>query len=97
MVFLIVLIILNNTIHTPPIKYITITQIGIITIHNKNNKVKNIGAEFEIRYNLGTFCKKESKLWDNLTVYSNLSLIKSTVEKFSVKGTAKPPAPSINR
>jgi TonB-dependent receptor len=44
------------------------------------NKVTNIGAEFEIRYNLGTFCKKESKVWDNITVYSNLSLIKSTVD-----------------
>ena len=53
------------------------------------NKVNNIGAEFEIRYNLGTFCKKESKVWDNITLYSNLSLIKSTVDMSQFIGSGE--------
>ena len=44
------------------------------------NKVTNIGAELEFRFNLGTFTKVESKLLDNITVYSNASIIKSVVD-----------------
>jgi TonB-dependent receptor len=44
------------------------------------NKVTNIGGEIEFRFNLGTFTKVENKLLDNLTVYSNASIIKSVVD-----------------
>ena len=44
------------------------------------NKVTNIGGEVEFRLNLGTFTKLENKLLDNLTVYSNASIIKSVVD-----------------
>lgn len=44
------------------------------------NKVTNIGGEVEFRLNLGTFTKVENKLLDNLTVYSNASIIKSVVD-----------------
>ena len=44
------------------------------------NKVTNIGGELEFRLNLGTFTKVENKLLDNLTVYSNVSIIKSVVD-----------------
>jgi outer membrane receptor protein involved in Fe transport len=65
-----------------PIKLINRTGVsGAPELYYANvNKVNNIGAEFEVRYNLGTFSKKESKVWDNITLYSNLSLIKSTVD-----------------
>jgi TonB-dependent receptor len=44
------------------------------------NKVTNIGGEVEFRINLGTFTKVENKLLDNITVYSNASIIKSVVD-----------------
>jgi TonB-dependent receptor len=44
------------------------------------NKVTNIGGEIEFRFNLGTFTKVENKLLDNLTIYSNASIIKSVVD-----------------
>ena len=44
------------------------------------NKVTNIGGEVEFRLNLGTFTKVENKLLDNITVYSNASIIKSVVD-----------------
>ena len=44
------------------------------------NKVTNIGGEVEFRLNLGTFTKVKNKLLDNLTVYSNASIIKSVVD-----------------
>ena len=44
------------------------------------NKVTNIGGEIEFRFNLGTFTKVENRLLDNLTVYSNASIIKSVVD-----------------
>ena len=44
------------------------------------NKVTNIGGEVEFRLNLGTFTKVENKVLDNLTVYSNASIINSVVD-----------------
>ena len=44
------------------------------------NKVTNIGGEVEFRLNLGTFTKVENKVLDNLTVYSNVSIINSVVD-----------------
>jgi outer membrane receptor protein involved in Fe transport len=44
------------------------------------NKVTNIGGEVEFRLNLGTFTKVENKVLDNLTVYSNASVINSVVD-----------------
>ena len=53
------------------------------------NKVTNIGGEVEVRFNLGTFCKKESKVLDNITAYANASLIKSVVDMSQFIGSGE--------
>ncbi len=52
----------------------------------------SVGSELEFRIILGTFCKKENKVLDNLTFYTNLSYISSTVnlEDFEGSGNRRP-------
>ena len=52
-------------------------------------KARNIGAELEYRLKLGFISKgeKEHILWDNLTFYTNLSLIRSKVDLTDIAGS----------
>lgn len=53
---------------------------------------QSFGSELEVRINLGTFCKKESKIWDNITIYTNASFIHSSVnlDQFNGSGGSRP-------
>lgn len=48
---------------------------------------KSFGSEFEVRINLGSIVKKESKVWDNITFYTNASFISSSVNLNGFHGT----------
>lgn len=48
---------------------------------------ESFGSEIEVRVNLGTLVKKENKIWDNITFYTNASFIKSTVNLDGFNGT----------
>lgn len=48
---------------------------------------KSLGSEIEVRINLGTFSKKESKILDNITFYTNASFISSSVNLDGFNGT----------
>lgn len=50
------------------------------------NKVTNIGGELEYRLNLGFLSKDSDYIFDNLTVYSNLSIIRSRVDTTGILG-----------
>ena len=51
------------------------------------NNANSFGGELEFRLLLSTLTKSENKIFDNLTLYSNLSLIKSTVNMDEVIGS----------
>ncbi len=53
---------------------------------------ESFGSELEVRINLGTFCKKESEIWDNITFYTNASFIHSSVnlDQFNGSGGSRP-------
>jgi len=53
---------------------------------------QSFGSELEVRINLGTLCKKESKIWDNITIYTNASFIHSSVnlDQFNGSGGSRP-------
>lgn len=49
-------------------------------------KVTNIGAELEYRLNLGFLSKDTDNVFDNLTLYANLALVKSRVDSTGILG-----------
>jgi len=49
-------------------------------------KVTNIGAELEYRVNLGFISKDTDLVFDNLTLYSNLALVRSKVDTTGITG-----------
>jgi outer membrane receptor protein involved in Fe transport len=50
------------------------------------NKVTNIGAELEYRINLSFLSKDSDLFFDNITLYSNLSIIRSRVDTTGILG-----------
>jgi TonB-dependent receptor len=60
---------------------------------SNTQRAQSFGGEFEFRFNLGFLSKVEDhKIWDHITLYSNLSLIKSTVnlDQFIGSGGDRP-------
>jgi len=51
------------------------------------NNANSFGGELEFRLLLSTLTKSENKIFDNLTLYSNLSLIKSMVNMDEIIGS----------
>jgi hypothetical protein len=53
-------------------------------------KVTNLGGEIEYRVNLGFVNKKDTSVfWDNMTLYTNASLIKSRVDLSAYAGAGE--------
>jgi len=53
-------------------------------------KVTNIGGELEYRVKLGFLSKKDTSVfWDNMTLYTNMSLIRSKVDLSEISGSGE--------